>query len=137
MRVLIVDHCEADRATARKAFERLAAEARQLIIIEEAADGGVAAEALLRPMAERPDVLVCDVRMPVMVDGQRVPSGIQVMQLAEGVGVLVIAYTSPGLGFARPLSARARLVTKGLDVYRGMRAELLDTLHLRPLAAAG
>lgn len=137
MRVLIVDDNEADRTTARQAFERLAAEARHPIIIEEAADGGAATEALLRPMAERPDVLVCDVRMPVMVDGQRVPSGPQVMQLAEGVGVLVIAYTSPGLGFARPLSARARLVTKGLDVYRGMRAEMFDALHLPRLAAAG
>lgn len=137
MRVLIVDDSEADRAMARRAFERLAAESRQPIIIEEAAHGGQAADALLRPASQRPDVLVCDVRMPVQVGGQRVPSGPQVMQMAESAGVRVIAYTSPGLGFARPLSHRAGLVTKGLDVYRGMRAELVDALHLRPLAAAG
>lgn len=136
MRVLIVDDCETDRALARRAFERLAAEARLPIIIEEAVHGGQAADALLRH-ADRPDVLVCDVRMPVQVGGRRVPSGPQVMQMAESVGVRVIAYTSPGLGFARPLSHRAGLVTKGLDVYRGMRAELVDALHLRPLAAAG
>lgn len=136
MRILIVDDCEADRALARRALERLAAEARQPIIIEEVYHGGEATDALLRPLGERPDVVVCDVRMPVQVDGYRVPSGVQVMQMAENVGVRVIAYTSPGLGFARPLSSRAGLVTKGLDVYRGMRAELVGALHLRPLAAA-
>ena len=136
MRVLIVDDNPADRRAVRRAIQRLATRASRTVEILEAADGGEAVEHLRRRTI---DVLICDVRMPVVVGGRRVPSGPAVMREACRAGLRVIAFTDPGLGWTRPLTGDVALLTKGLDIVLGLAVELRDLLGLerRALPALG
>ncbi|HEX8343203.1 MAG TPA: response regulator transcription factor [Actinoplanes sp.] len=82
IRVLIVD----DQALVRAGFEILVDSADDLVVVGTAADG---AEAVERAAATAPDVVLMDIRMPVM-DGLQATERILGAPGASGVRVLML-----------------------------------------------
>jgi DNA-binding NarL/FixJ family response regulator len=82
IRVLIVD----DQALVRAGFEVLIESAEDLEVVGTAANG---AEAVTMATATAPDVILMDIRMPVM-DGLEATSRILTAPGAEGIRVLVL-----------------------------------------------
>ncbi len=117
-RILLVEDNETDIFLLRHAFQEHALEAELQVIN----DGGAARELLLRPLAQKPELIILDINLP-KVDGFTLLGLIR--QTKHLAGTPVVILTS-----SQAQEDRKRALTLGADRFLTKSGDLSDFLAL-------